>query len=149
MRTSNQEDISKVIELLNICFNDEIERGMELLSVGQYQTRIEEEELILLIEEEGTKIIAFTLIRTEKNEFPAEIHLLAVDPNFQGIGVGARLIGASLDLAREYKWNKLKIKIPPENIPMRKLMARFEFIPEGYLRKEFLGEDVILYSYLR
>ncbi len=149
MRTSKQEDISKVIELMNICFNNEIERGMELPSVGQIQTRIEEEELILLIEEEGTRIIAFAMIMIETNEHPAEIQFLAVDPNFQGIGVGARLIGASLDLTREHNWNKIKIIIPPVNLPLRKLMARFEFIPEGYLRKEFLGEDVILYSYLR
>ena len=32
---------------------------------------------------------------------------------------------------------------------MRKLVARFEFIPEGYLRKEYLHKDVILYSYFR
>lgn len=149
MRTSKQEDISKVIELITICFKDEIEGGMELPTPSLLTSKIDKDEVILLVEEEDTKLIAFALIQAEAIEHPAQIHLLAVDPGYRGNGIGTRLLEACLDVARENDWSKMKILMRPWNVPMRKLMARFEFIPEGYLRKEFLNEDLILYSYFR
>ena len=149
MRTSKQEDISKVIELMNICFKDEIEDGMELPTPSLLTAKTEKEEVILLVEEEETKIIAFALIQAGTTEKPAQIHLLAVDPGYRGNGIGTRLLESCLDVAREKDWEKIKIYSRPWNLPMRKLMARFEFIPEGYLRKEFLNEDLILYSFFR
>ncbi|MFX1282811.1 MAG: GNAT family N-acetyltransferase [Promethearchaeota archaeon] len=149
MRTSKQEDISKVIELMTICFKDEIEEGMQLPSPSLLTSRIEKEEVVLLVEEENNKLIAFALIQAETKEQPAQIHMLAVDPSYRGNGIGTRLIEACLDLARKNDWFKVKIYIRPWNVPMRKIIAHFEFLPEGYLRKEFLSKDLILYSFFR
>ena len=149
MRTSKQEDISKVIELMNICFKDEIEDGMELPTPSLLTAKTEKDEVIVLVEEEETKLIAFALIQAETTEKPAQIHMLAVDPSYRGNGIGTRLLESCLDVSREKDWKKVKIYTRPWNVPMRKLMARFEFIPEGYLRKEFLNEDLILYSFFR
>ncbi|MFX0208396.1 MAG: GNAT family N-acetyltransferase [Candidatus Hodarchaeota archaeon] len=149
MRTSKQEDISKVIELMNICFKDEIEYGMQLPTPSLLTSRIEKEEVVLLVEEEDKKLIAFALIQAETKENPAQIHMLAVDPSYQGNGIGTRLIEACLDLARKNDWPKVKIYTRPWNVPMRKIIAHFEFLPEGYLRKEFLHKDLILYSFFR
>ncbi|MHA2244703.1 MAG: GNAT family N-acetyltransferase [Candidatus Hodarchaeales archaeon] len=149
MRTSKQEDISKVIELMNVCFKDEIEDGMELPTPSLLSAKTEKEEVILLVEEEETKLIAFALIQAESIEKPALIRMLAVDPSYRGNGIGTRLLESCLDVAREKDWEKIKFYTRPWNLPMRKLMARFEFIPEGYLRKEFLNEDLILYSFFR
>ena len=149
MRTANQGDISKVIELMNICFKDEIEDGMELPTPSLLTAKTEKEEVIVLVEEEETKLIAFALIQAETTEKPAQIHMLAVDPSYRGNGIGTRLLESCLDVAREKDWKKIKFYTRPWNVPIRKLMARFEFIPEGYLRKEFLNEDLILYSFFR
>ncbi|MFX1518042.1 MAG: GNAT family N-acetyltransferase [Promethearchaeota archaeon] len=150
MRTTKQEDISKVMELMNICFKDEIEElGMELPTFSLITSRVEKEEFILLVEEEDNKLIAFALIQAETVAHPAEIHMLGVDPGYRRNGIGTRLMKACLDIARENEWKKVKVFIRPWNVPMRKLVARFEFIPEGYLRKEYLDKDVILYSYFR
>jgi N-acetylglutamate synthase-like GNAT family acetyltransferase len=149
MRTTKQEDISRVMELMNICFKDEIELGMELPTLSLITSRVEKGEFILLVEEEDTRIIAFALIQTETVARPAEIHMLGVDPGYRRNGIGARLLKACLDLAIENEWKKLKLLTRPWNVPMRKLVARFEFIPEGYLRKEHLEKDIILYSYFR
>ena len=149
MRTSKQEDISRVIELMNICFKDEIEMGMELPSPSLISSRVEKEEIILLVEEEDNKLIAFALIQTETVTHPAEIHMLGVAPGYRRNGIGTRVLQACLDLARKHDWKKVKLYTRPWNVPMRKLVAHFEFIPEGYLRKEHLDKDVILYSFFR
>ncbi|UCG04281.1 MAG: GNAT family N-acetyltransferase [Candidatus Heimdallarchaeota archaeon] len=149
MRTTKQEDISRVMELMKICFKDEIELGMELPTPSLIISRIEKEEIILLVEEEGTKLIAYALIQTETITHPAEIQMLGVDPGYRRNGIGTRLMEACLDLARKNDWNKVKLYTRPWNVPMRKLLARFEFIPEGYLRNEYLDKDVILYSFFR
>ena len=149
MRTTKQEDISRVMELINVCFKDEIELGMELPTLSLITSRVEKEEFILLVEEEDTKLIAFALIQTETVTRPAEIHMIGVEPGYRRNGIGTRLMKACLDLARENEWKKVKLLIRPWNVPMRKLVARFEFIPEGYLRNEYLEKDVILYSYFR
>lgn len=149
MRTSKQEDISRVMELMNICFKDEIELGMELPIPSDIASRVEKGEIILLVEEEKSKLIAFALIQTETTSHPAEIHMLGVDPGYHRNGIGTRLMEACIDLARKNDWNKVKLYTRPWNLPMRKLVARFEFIPEGYLRKEHLDKDVILYSFFR
>ena len=149
MRTTKHEDISRVLELMNICFQDEIELGMELPTLSLLTSRVEKEEFILLVEEEDTRLIAFALIQTETAARPAEIHMLGVDPGYRRNGIGTRLMKACLDLAIENEWKKVKLLTRPWNVPMRKLVARFEFIPEGYLRNEYLEKDVILYSYFR
>ncbi|MHA2225192.1 MAG: GNAT family N-acetyltransferase [Candidatus Hodarchaeales archaeon] len=149
MRTFKQEDISKILDLMKICFKDEIERGMELPNPSILSSKVQREEVILLVEEVGTKIIAFTVIRVESVESPALIRLLAVDPGHQRNGIGTRLVEASLDLSREHDWKKLKVNTRPWNTPMRKILTNFQFIPEGYLRKEFLGEDIITYAFFR
>lgn len=149
MRTPTQEDISKVLELMNICFKDEIEDGMELPTPSLLVTKIEQGKIILLIEEEDSKLVAFIVIQAETIEKPAQIDLVGVDPAYRGNGIATRLLEACLDIMREKNWQKIKIYSRPWNIPIRKLMARFGFIPEGYLRKEFLNEDVILYSFFR
>ena len=149
MRTTKQEDISRVLELMNICFKDEIELGMELPTLSLITSRVEKEEFILLVEEEDTRLIAFALIQTETVARPAEIQMLGVDPGYRRNGIGTRLMKACLDLAIENEWKKVKLLTRPWNVPMRKLVARFEFIPEGYLRNEYLEKDVILYSYFR
>ncbi|MFX0013805.1 MAG: GNAT family N-acetyltransferase [Promethearchaeota archaeon] len=149
MRASKQEDISKVIELMNICFKDEIDRGMELPTPSLITSKIEQEKVILLVDEEDKKLIAFSLIKAETTENPAQIQMLGVDPSYQRNGIGTRLVEACLDLAREKDWKKVKIFVRPWNVPMRKIIGHFEFIPEGYLRKEFLSEDLIVYSFFR
>jgi RimJ/RimL family protein N-acetyltransferase len=147
MRTATHADIPKVILLMSKCFEDEINQGMEIKSVSQFQAQINRSDMFLLVEEENDKIIAFALIQAKCVISSAQIRILGVDPSYQGIGVGKRLLNAIIDLAREHNWPKIKIVARSSNLPMRKLMASFGFIPEGYLRKEFLDEDVILYSY--
>ncbi|MFX0052037.1 MAG: GNAT family N-acetyltransferase [Candidatus Hodarchaeota archaeon] len=147
MRTASHADIAEVIKLMSKCFEYEISRGMELKSVSQIQAQINRSDMFLLVEEENDKIIAFALVQAKSEISSAQIRILGVDPLYQGIGVGKRLLNAIIDLAREHNWPKIKIVARSSNLPMRKLMAGLGFIPEGYLRKEFLDEDVILYSY--
>ncbi|MFX0185251.1 MAG: GNAT family N-acetyltransferase [Candidatus Hodarchaeota archaeon] len=149
MRTATHADIAAVIKLVSICFEDEINQGMELKTVPQFQALINRSDMFLLVEEENDKIIAIALVQAKTEIRSAQIRVIGVDPSYQGIGVGKRLLNAIIDLAREHDWPKIKIVVPSSNVPARKLMVSFGFIPEGYLRKEFLDEDVILYSYFR
>jgi ribosomal protein S18 acetylase RimI-like enzyme len=149
MRTGAPSDIPSVIQLINLCFSDEIEQGLELPTMSQYQTIIDKPDYFLLVEEENSQIIAFSFIQGETLDHPSQIHMLAVHPNYQRNGIGRRMLESCLDLAREHNWQKIKLFARPWNIAMRKLVIEFGFIPEAYLRKEFLGKDLILFSYFR
>jgi len=84
---------------------------------------------------------------TEGNiELPAQIHLIAVKQNFRGKGIAKKLVQKALEHANAAGRKKVKLFTSPWNTAMRKVCAELKFVPEAYLRKEFMNEDLVLYS---
>ena len=52
----------------------------------------------------------------------------------------------SMQYARDCGKGKLRLYTRPWNTAMRKVCTDTDFISEAYLRKEYLGEDLIQYS---
>ncbi|NHJ02576.1 MAG: GNAT family N-acetyltransferase [Candidatus Heimdallarchaeota archaeon] len=149
MRPAKIGDMTSIVELIHKCFLDEIQRGMSLESPAYFQNLIEMEKILVLVEESGKKIIATVILKLQTIEFPAELQIIAVDSSYQRNGIATNLIQAVLDIMIEKDWRKLKVSSRPWNVGMRKLMAKFGFVPEGLLKNEYLGEDLIIYAYFR
>jgi RimJ/RimL family protein N-acetyltransferase len=64
----------------------------------------------------------------------------------RGKGIGKKLVQEAIEHARALGRKKLKLYTRPWNIAMRKVCVDLGFVPEAYLRKDYLNEDLILYS---
>lgn len=67
-----------------------------------------------------------------------EITGLAVDPHYQRMGIGRRLIEAALDEARERGARKVVLRVLGSNERARRLYDRCGFAIEAFLRDEYL-----------
>ena len=76
-------------------------------------------------------------------EMPASGHVwhvtgLAVDPQFEGRGVGRALMGALIELARKRGGRRMTLRVFAPNERARRLYERLGFEIEGVLRGEFM-----------
>ena len=100
----------------------------------------------IFVADDNSTLIDY-LILTESNiEIPAQIHLMAVKQKFRGKGIGKQLVRAAVEYAKELDSRKIKLYTRPWNVGMSKICDELGFIPEAYLRNEYLGEDLIQYS---
>lgn len=65
-----------------------------------------------------------------------EIGML-VAPEERGRGIGSALLSAGLNWARSRSAHKLTLQLWPDNEAARRLYARFGFVQEGYLRRQW------------
>ena len=65
-----------------------------------------------------------------------EIGML-VAPDKRGHGIGSALLIAGLDWARARQAHKMTLQVWPGNEAARKLYAKFGFVEEGYLRRQW------------
>jgi RimJ/RimL family protein N-acetyltransferase len=102
---------------------------------------------VKLVVAEDDKILGFMLV-TDANVFvPAQLHLVAINKEERGKGIGKQLVQYAIDYAKENEWEKLKLSTKPWNKAMRKICMNLGFAEEALLRKEYLGEDLIQYGY--
>ena len=65
-----------------------------------------------------------------------EIGML-VAPGLRRQGIGSALLTAGLDWARERRAHKMTLQVWPDNVAARKLYARFGFVEEGHLKRQW------------
>ena len=79
-------------------------------------------------------------------ELPAQIHMEAVEKNFRRRGIAKELVRKAMEHVRAVGGMKVKLFTRPWNIAMHKVCVELGFVPEAYLRKDYLNEDLVLYS---
>jgi ribosomal protein S18 acetylase RimI-like enzyme len=77
-------------------------------------------------------------IDLESSRHVLEVKGLAVDPAHQGRGVGAALLDAAIECARDRGKRRLVLHVLSGNAPARRLYASRGFEVEGALREAFL-----------
>jgi len=60
--------------------------------------------------------------------------------------IGGQLVLEALNQAKAVGRAKVRLFTRPRNIAVRIICAELGFVPEAYLRRDFLGEELILYS---
>lgn len=61
----------------------------------------------------------------------AVIHILAVNPDYQGQGIGARLVREAIELAKAHGMKAVRLDALASNLPAHKLYERLGFVYRG------------------
>lgn len=147
IRESNEKDASAIIQILTEAFSDEIALGTPSLTAKQIIESSKRPNVkILVCENEETAIVGFLTMTEGSNEHTAQIHLVGVKSTFRGKGIGKKLVQKGIKHAEAIGRKKVKLFTRPWNIGMRKMCIELGFVPEAYLRKDYLNEDLVSYS---
>ena len=146
IREFDEKDIDTVLEIISEAFIDEISRGMPKPTAEKIiESSIRSDFKWFVCETKDRAVIGFLSMTEGSVEYPAQIHLVAVKSEHRRRGIGKALIKKALEHAKNLKISKIKVFVRPWNTSMRRICAELNLIPEAYLRKEFLNEDLILY----
>jgi len=147
IREFREKDAGTLANISQEAFSDEIVKGMSRLKPENFIEYSKRPGVKIFVAESSRgSVVGFLSLTEGSVEAPAQIHMVAVQKEKRGEGVGKALVKRALEHARAVGRKKVKLFTRPWNIPMRKVCVELGFIPEACLRKEFLDEDVILYS---
>jgi RimJ/RimL family protein N-acetyltransferase len=147
LREFDEKDASRLVAMFDEAFRDEISRGTPQLTAHQFIDLSKKAGVkIFVCESDESEVVGFLSMTEGSIEHPAQVHLVAVESSFQRRGIGKKLLQKALEHAKAVGRRKVTLFTRPWNIAMRKLCAELGFVPEGYLRRDYLDEDLILYS---
>ena len=147
LRDFSEADSQALTEISNEAFGDEIAREMPKFTPDGFVRYHEREGSRLVVAESDGRVTGFLVFTAMDETIPAQVHLVGVEKDLRGKGIGRRLLEFAIEHAKDSGKEKLRLYARPWNTAMRKVCANVGFIPEAYLRKEYLGEDLIQYSY--
>ena len=147
IREFREKDAGTLANISQEAFSDEIVKGMSRLKPENFIEYSKRPEVKIFVAESSRgSVVGFLSLTEGSTEAPAQIHMVAVQKDERGEGIGKALVRRALEHARTVGRKKVKLFTRPWNLPMRKVCVELGFIPEACLRREFLNEDVILYS---
>jgi len=147
IREFHEKDVSMLVEIFRESFSDEVSRGMQQVTAERFIEFSKKPGVkIFVSESEESKVVAFLTMTEGTIELPAQIHMVAVKQDFRGRGIAKKLVRKALEHANTVGRKKVKLFTRPWNLAMRKVCVELEFVPEAYLRKDYLDEDLLLYS---
>ena len=127
-------------------FADEIARGMPTLPPERFIDLSKRPEVKIFVVENREGAVGFLTLTEGNVEMPAQIHLVAVRKDLRGKGIGKGLVKKAIKHAKAGGRKKLKLFARPWNVAISKVCIDLGFVPEAYLRREYLDADLILYS---
>lgn len=140
-------DEARLAGIANDAFSDEIMRGMSAFDAEYFVKRSTRPGIRLTVAEHLGAPVGFALMTEATAEVPAQLHLVAVDAEQRGGGLGRLLVGDVVEYARGRGAAKLKLSVRPWNSAMRGLCRSLGLVEEATLRLEYLGEDLVQYAY--
>jgi RimJ/RimL family protein N-acetyltransferase len=147
VREFNERDASKLAEIFSRAFGDEVSRGMRQITAEQFVDFSKRAgEKIFVTETTDSGVVAFLRMTEGSIESPAQIHIVAVENSLRRKGIAKELVRKALEHVRAVGGKKVKLFTRPWNIAMHKVCVELGFVPEAYLRKDYLNEDLVLYS---
>lgn len=147
IRDLEERDASDCKAIANTAFSDEIENGMDRFTVEYFLKRVKATNQKCVVVNDKQTILGFMVI-TDANKFvPAQLHLIAIDEESRGKGIGQQLVQYAVNYVADNNWEKMRLFTRPWNTPMRKVCEKLGFEQEAHLKKEYLGKDIIQYGY--
>ena len=142
----HQDHAKTLSNIANEAFEDEIQRGMIPFDGDYFKRRSEIPGTRIWIGTVEGKSVGFIVLTEGGAGMPSQIHLLAVDQGYRGKGFGKMLVRRAIDCWMDLKPMKIKLGTRPWNKGMRKICVELGFVPEAYLKMEYLGEDLVQYA---
>ncbi len=146
IREFREKDAVRLAQIFTEAFADEIARGMPTLPPERFIDLSKQSEIEILVVENREGAVGFLTLTEGNVEMPAQIHLVAVRKDLRGKGIGKGLVKKAIEHARAVGRKKLKLFARPWNVAIRKVCIDLGFVPEAYLRREYLDANLILYS---
>jgi len=146
IRDFSENDALTLVQISNNAFSDELARGMPQFTSEGFIKSSKRPGIRIFIAEDLGKVVGFLTLIEGNIEIPAQIHLVAVAEELRGRGIGKRLGGAAIEHVKDIGRSKLKLFTRPWNKAMSKDCLDLGFVPEAYLRREYLNADLVLYS---
>jgi len=146
IRQFRREDAAILAQIFTEAFADEIARGMPPLLPERFIDLSKRPEVKIFVVENGKGAVGFLTLTEGSVETPAQIHLVAVRKDLRARGIGKELVKKAIEHAKASGRKKLKLFARPWNVAMSKVCIDLGFVPEAYLRREYLDTDLLLYS---
>jgi ribosomal-protein-alanine N-acetyltransferase len=132
MRDATKLDIPLLLSIENALFQDEAWSGevfeSEFALLGTTRT--------YRVIEENNEIVAYFGLAIVDDT--ADITTIAVRADFQGRGIGTKLMQGILDIAAKRNLRKIMLEVKPENLAAISLYQKFDFEVIG-LRRNYYG----------
>jgi len=146
IREFREKDAVILAQIFAEAFADEIARGMSTLPPERFIDLSKRPEVKIFVVENREGAVGFLTLTEGNVEMPAQIHLVAVRKDLRGKGIGKELVKKAIEHVKAVGRNKLKLFARPWNVAMSKVCIDLGFVPEAYLRREYLDTDLVLYS---
>lgn len=150
IRNARPEDAQSIHRVLKHAFEPLISRGYSRIAVKSaivkpwmIRKRIIS-GLRILVAEDGNKIIGTITGVQERNAMQAVS--FAVSPEYQRHGVGRELLTALEYLAIDDDCSKIYVLTAWAMMEAARLYLHLGYVQEGYLRRHYYGEDLIVFS---
>lgn len=148
IRQFSERDAAAIALISSEAFRDEMDRGMPSLTPERFIGSSRKPNVKIFVAEDAGNVVGFLTLTEGSIETPAQIHLVAVKDGHRGMGLGKELIRTVVEHVRNRGRKKLKVLTRPWNIAMSKVCIDLGFVPEAYLRRDYLDADLVLYSCL-
>jgi len=140
IRTATKKDIPAITRLVEYLMQVEEAEGIEFHTAKIVKERIipslDSNTARTFVAEMGGKIIGTNLVEI-KNNIVASLAYIAVAPEYQGAGIGSRLIGAAEDYAKSKGIHIVQTIVHKDNKKSKKFHQKLGYKFFGYvLRKE-------------
>jgi len=146
IREFRGKDAVILAQIFSDAFADEKARGMPTLPPERFIDLSKRAEVKIFVAENREGTAGFLTLTEGNVEMPAQIHLVAVKKDLRRRGIGKELVKKSIEHAKAVGRKKIKLFARPWNVAISKLCIDLGFVPEAYLRREYLDTDLVLYS---
>lgn len=132
MRDATKLDIPLLLSIENALFQDEAWSG----EVFESEFALHGTTRTYRVIEENNEVVAYFGLAIVDDT--ADITTIAVRADFQGRGIGTKLMQEILDIAAKRNLRKIMLEVKPENLAAISLYQKFDFEVIG-LRRNYYG----------
>lgn len=110
IRTANLQDLSALVNIEDRCFTG------DRLSRRSFRHLLTEGNAVTIVEEERGRMRGYAMVLFNTGTSLARLYSLAVDPDFQGRGIGRALLNAAEGSALEHDCITMRLEIRRDNL---------------------------------
>ena len=132
-RRMTLEDVGKVAETDKICF------GADGWDEDFFIDELRDKNSEYIVGEIGGKIVACNGIKFHRNA--AYNMTIAVLPEFQGRGIGEKILSESIKRAKNHGAKYMTLEVRVDNLPALQLYKKFGFQIIGRIKKYYMGGE--------
>ena len=147
IRSYKESDSNTLVSIANEAFRDEIRRGMGSFTQDTFMGWTKRRGCVISVYEIDGVDVGFMILTEGNIEAPAQIQLIGVEKGLRGRGIGKELVKSAIEYIKTKNQVKLKLFTRPWNIGMSKVCIELGFVPEAHLKKDYIKEDLVQYSY--